>query len=99
MTEMNASESIRTPSLCVLTLREMQSRHSQESISPPSFPISYRGLKGVVDSMGARFQGCEFVVSDARRTCFLDGSFDLMVDKGLFDSVTAGTQGRAAEAR
>lgn len=55
--------------------------------------------KGVVDSMRARFQGCEFVVSDARRTGFLDGTFDLMVDKGLFDSVTAGTEGRAAKAR
>ncbi|CAM9946754.1 unnamed protein product [Ascophyllum nodosum] len=55
--------------------------------------------KSVVDSMRARYQGCEFVCSDARRTGFADDSFDLAVDKGLFDSATAGTEGRAAKAK
>ena len=49
--------------------------------------------------MRARYQGCEFVCSDARRTGFADDSFDLAVDKGLFDSATAGTEGRAAKAK
>lgn len=49
--------------------------------------------------MGSRYPGFDFVPSDARSTGFPDGSFDLTVDKGLFDSVTAGTQGRKETAR
>lgn len=49
--------------------------------------------------MRHRHPRCEFVHSDARRTGFADESFDLAVDKGLFDSVTAGTGGRAQIAR
>lgn len=49
--------------------------------------------------MSSRFPGCDFVVSNARRTGFPNGSFDLAVDKGLFDSVTAKTVGRLEAAK
>ncbi|CAM9680065.1 unnamed protein product [Sphacelaria rigidula] len=53
----------------------------------------------VLEKFRDRYPGCEFRFSDARRTDFDDGSFDLIIDKGLFDSVTAGTEGRAQTAR
>lgn len=53
-----------------------------------------------MDSMRARYPGCEFVCSDARDAAgFRSCSFDLAVDKGLFDSVTARTEGREEAAK
>ncbi|CAN0364974.1 unnamed protein product [Scytosiphon promiscuus] len=52
-----------------------------------------------MDKMRSRFPDCEFVRSDARDAAFPDGSFDLAVDKGLFDSVTQVAQGREEAAR
>ncbi|CAM9567753.1 unnamed protein product [Scytosiphon promiscuus] len=56
--------------------------------------------EGVMDSMRARYPGCEFVRSDARDAAgFRANSFDLAIDKGLFDSVTARTEGREEAAK
>lgn len=45
--------------------------------------------------MRARYPRCDFRCSDALDASgFPSGSFDLVVDKGLFDSVTARTEGR-----
>lgn len=56
-------------------------------------------LKGIMDTMRDLHPGCEFVRSDARNSEFPDGSFDLAVDKGLFDSITASTEGREEAAK
>lgn len=50
--------------------------------------------------MRARYPGCDFRCSDARDARgFPSGSFDIAVDKGLFDSVTARTEGREEAAK
>eukprot|EP00904_Undaria_pinnatifida_P000548 jgi/Undpi1/10494/HiC_scaffold_29.g12944.m1 len=55
--------------------------------------------EGIMEKMRSRFPDCEFVRSDARNAGFPSGSFDLAVDKGLFDCVTAVAQGREEAAR
>eukprot|EP00752_Nemacystus_decipiens_P008250 g7377.t1 len=56
--------------------------------------------EGVMESMRARYPGCDFRRSDARDAReFPNDSFDIAVDKGLFDSVTARTEGREEVAK
>eukprot|EP00903_Cladosiphon_okamuranus_P019211 g17665.t1 len=56
--------------------------------------------EGVMESMRARYPGCDFRCSDATDARdFPSGSFDIAVDKGLFDSVTARTEGREEAAK
>ncbi|CAN0266109.1 unnamed protein product [Pylaiella littoralis] len=56
--------------------------------------------EGVMDRMRELYPGCRFVFSDARDAAgFSSGSFDIAVDKGLFDSVTARTEGRQEAAK
>ncbi|CAM9745667.1 unnamed protein product [Ectocarpus sp. 6 AP-2014] len=56
--------------------------------------------EGVMDSMRALYPGCEFIRSDARDAAeFPSQSFDMVIDKGMFDSATARTEGRVETAK